>query len=113
MTNALDSISTTVQGNRAASTLVSRNLTVAGHRTSIRLEPAMWEALREICERECQTLNAIATEIGRTRSESSLTAAIRVYVMDYFRAAATEEGHARAEHGIGVTRPYRTADRAA
>lgn len=113
MANALDSIPSTNSGNRMASTLVSRNLTVAGHRTSVRLEPAMWEALREICDRECQTLNAIATEIERNRSESSLTAAIRVHVMGYFRAAATEEGHARAGHGIGISRPYRTADRAA
>jgi len=111
MTNALGSIPNMVQG-RAASTLVSRNVTVAGHRTSIRLEPAMWEALREICERERQTINAIATEIGRGRSESSLTAAIRVHVMGYFRAAATEDGHTLAGHG-GVNRPYRTADRAA
>ncbi|MCA8931848.1 MAG: ribbon-helix-helix domain-containing protein, partial [Rhodospirillaceae bacterium] len=29
------------------STLLSRNITVDGHRTSIRLEPEMWEALDE------------------------------------------------------------------
>jgi predicted DNA-binding ribbon-helix-helix protein len=97
---------------RATSTLVSRNVTVAGHRTSIRLEPAMWEALRQICARERISLNAIATLVGRGRSESSLTAAIRVHVLEYFQAAATEEGHAQAGHGR-LTPPYRTADRAA
>jgi predicted DNA-binding ribbon-helix-helix protein len=81
------------------STLVNRNVTVAGHRTSIRLEPAMWDALHQICEREHRSLNEVATEINRNREESTLTAAIRVYVLAYFRAAATDEGHRLAGHG--------------
>jgi predicted DNA-binding ribbon-helix-helix protein len=98
---------------RANSTLVSRNVTVEGHRTSIRLEPAMWEALREICARERQSLNAIATAVGRGRSASSLTAAIRVHVLRYYQAAATEDGHRRVGHGGATTPPYRTGERAA
>jgi hypothetical protein len=35
----------------------------------------------------------------RKNDKTSLTAAIRVFLMLYFRAAATEEGHARAGHG--------------
>ena len=81
------------------STLVNRNVTVAGHRTSIRLEPAMWEALRQICEREHKPCNELVTEIDRQRAESSLTAAIRVYLLRYFSAAATDEGHRLAGHG--------------
>jgi predicted DNA-binding ribbon-helix-helix protein len=81
------------------STLVNRNVTVSGHRTSIRLEPVMWDALRQICEREQQPLNAVVTEIATMRAESSLTAAIRVYLLSYFQTAATEEGHRRAGHG--------------
>ncbi len=87
------------------STLVNRNVTVAGHRTSIRLEPAMWDALGQICAREQATLNEIVTAIHRQRAESSLTAAIRVYLLSYFRAAATEEGHRGAGHG-GSFRRY-------
>ena len=81
------------------STLINRNVTVAGHRTSIRLEPAMWEALRQICEREHKPCNELVTEIDRQRLESSLTAAIRVYLLRYFSAAATDEGHRLAGHG--------------
>jgi predicted DNA-binding ribbon-helix-helix protein len=84
---------------RPGSTLVNRNVTVAGHRTSIRLEPAMWEALRQICEREHKPCNELVTEIDRQRIESSLTAAIRVYILRYFSAAATDEGHRLAGHG--------------
>jgi predicted DNA-binding ribbon-helix-helix protein len=73
---------------RRPSTLVNRNVTVAGHRTSVRLERAMWDALRQVCEREQKSLNCVVTEIAREQVESSLTAAIRVYVLSYFRAAA-------------------------
>ena len=81
------------------STLVNGNVRVAGHRTSIRLEPAMWQALRAVAMREHVALDALVTAINRRRLESSLTAAIRVYLVQYFRAAATEEGHRRARHG--------------
>ena len=80
------------------STLQSGNVTVDGRRTSIRLEPAMWQALREISAREGKTMHALVTEIEHGRAQSSLTAAIRVFLLDYFRAAATEEGHRRAGH---------------
>ncbi len=84
---------------RSASTLINRNVRVGGHRTSIRLERAMWDALRQICEREHKSLNELVTEIERQRIESSLTAAIRVYLLRYFSAAATDEGHRLAGHG--------------
>lgn len=84
------------------SSLVSRNVTIGTHRTSIRLEPDMWNGLREICRREHVTIHDIATVVAvRKPMNSSLTAAIRVFVMAYFRAAATEEGHSRAGHGPG------------
>ena len=92
--------STVLDARRWASTLVNRNVTVAGRRTSMRLEPAMWEALQQICRRETKTLNQLVTEIDRQRVESSLTAAIRVHLLQYFSAAATDEGHRLAGHGM-------------
>jgi predicted DNA-binding ribbon-helix-helix protein len=82
------------------STLVSRNITVRGRRTSVRLEPEMWNALREITRREECRINDICSLIHlRKKPHTSLTAAIRVFLMLYYRAAATEEGHAKAGHG--------------
>lgn len=86
-----------------ASTLISRNLTIGGHRTSARLEPAMWDALGEICEREGTTVHQLCTVIDRRRVESSLTAALRVFLLSYYRAAATEDGHVFAGHGQGMS----------
>ncbi len=85
-------------GNK--STLVSRNITVVGRRTSVRLEPEMWSALREIAKREDCKIHDICSLIHlRKNPDTSLTAAIRVFLMLYYRAAATEDGHHRAGHG--------------
>jgi len=84
----------------ARSTLVNRNVTVAGHRTSIRLEPAMWDALTRVCERERKTMNELVTGIARDRDQSTLTAAIRVFLLTYYQQAATDEGHRLAGHGL-------------
>jgi predicted DNA-binding ribbon-helix-helix protein len=82
------------------STLVSRNITVFNRRTSIRLEPEMWMALREIAKREQCSIHDLCTLIGVRKNENtSLTAAIRVFLMLYFRSAATEAGHSSAGHG--------------
>lgn len=85
------------QGNE--STLVNRNVFVGRRRTSLRLEPAMWDALVEICRREDMTLHELCAMIDERRQASSLTAAIRVFVVNYLRSAATEEGHASTGHG--------------
>lgn len=82
------------------STLVSRNITVLGRRTSVRLEPEMWTALKEIAKREDCKIHDICSLIHlRKNPNTSLTAAIRVFLMLYYRAAATEEGHNRVGHG--------------
>lgn len=86
--------------DQSSSTLVNRNVTVNGHRTSMRLEPAMWDALEDICRREGLTIHEVCSLVDTRRSQSSLTAAMRVFILSYFRAAVTETGHAIAGHGV-------------
>lgn len=84
------------------SSLVSRNVTIHNRRTSVRLEPEMWNALRDICRREHCSMHVVCTAIAMEKPMlTSLTAAIRVFIMAYYRAAATEDGHTRAGHGPG------------
>lgn len=85
-------------------TLSNRNVTVNGRRTSMRLEQEMWDALREICRREDMTVHELCSLIDDRRGLSSLTAATRVFILMYFRAAATDEGHATASHGKQIPR---------
>ena len=50
--------------------LESRNVVMENHkRTSIRLEPSMWEALEAIAQRESMTINALCTRIKERLDE--------------------------------------------
>lgn len=82
--------------------LLTRNVRLGSKRTSMRLEPVMWEALEEIARRERIAPDQVVGEVREARpARTSLTAAVRAYIVDYFRVAATEEGHCRAGHGGG------------
>ena len=63
------------------------------------MEPEVWDALMEICRREGHTSHDICTLLSKWRGQSSLTSALRVFILGYYRAAATEVGHAEAGHG--------------
>jgi predicted DNA-binding ribbon-helix-helix protein len=79
---------------------VIHNIVVDRHRTSVRLEPMMWDALQDIAQRLRQTMNDLVTTIDRERTASSLTAAIRVYIVDFYRAAALSAGQPQAVQPI-------------
>ncbi len=79
------------------------NVVVAGHRTTIRLEPAMWDALQDIARRRRRTVHDLVTTIDRYRDESSLTAAIRVYIVDFYRSAAAHAGPVQAARPARAT----------
>ena len=65
-------------------TLVTRNVVVKGHRTSLRLEAELWDALFEICAREKKILNQLCTMIDAQRDTATLTSAVRTYIVRYF-----------------------------
>jgi len=65
---------------------VKHSLTLRGHRTSVSLEAAFWDALREIAAAEGKPLNALAAEIDAARGlDCGLASAIRLYVLAYYR----------------------------
>ena len=87
------------------SRLVNRNVTASHGRTSMRLEPELWDALHEICERERVSLGEVVRRIEQRGHPGGRTSAVRVYVVEYFRAAASEPGHRAAGHGAAATPP--------
>jgi len=82
-----------------ASRLVNRNVVAERGRTSMRLEPELWDALSEICEREAQDMSTLVRHVEATGHAGGRTSAIRVFIINYFRHATTEAGHAGAGHG--------------
>lgn len=103
----------------STSRLVNRNVTSTNGRTSMRLEPELWAALEEICHRESMTLADLVKSIERRGHPGGRTSAVRVFVLTYFRNAASEDGHRNAGHGLleqladAPESPWRAAQRSA
>ena len=53
---------------------------IAGHPTSISLEPEFWAAFGRVAARRGKTVGALVTEIDATR-EGGLSSAIRLFVL--------------------------------
>jgi predicted DNA-binding ribbon-helix-helix protein len=65
---------------------VKRSVTIAGHETSIALEPVFWEALQSAAAAESLPLNALIARIDAERISVSappnLASAIRVWLFE-------------------------------
>ena len=69
---------------------VKRSIMIAGHATSISLEPVFWDALREAAAAEALPLNALVARIDAERvrrgDPPNLASAIRVWLFERCRA---------------------------
>jgi predicted DNA-binding ribbon-helix-helix protein len=61
---------------------LKRSLTIAGHRTSISLEPEFWAALNAAASAENRSVATIVSEIDQQRGERNLSSAIRVWILN-------------------------------
>ncbi len=64
---------------------VKRSFTIGGHRTSISLEAAFWDALKTAAARENMPLSRLIARIDAERNGSGLSSAVRVWLLDYYR----------------------------
>ncbi len=65
------------------------SLSLRGHRTSVSLEPAFWQAFRDIAQDRGMGFNELAAEIDAARDlDTGLATAIRLYVLDWYRSRA-------------------------
>lgn len=58
-------------------------MTLRGHGTSITLEPAFWDALKEISTQTDKTIGQIVEHIDAAQPEN-LSGAVRVYILRHF-----------------------------
>ncbi len=74
-----------------------RNVRIGRRRTSIKLEPEMWDALIEICVRTKKNINQICTEVYNASygedthdvsAGANFTSELRVFILGYYRAIA-------------------------
>ena len=67
---------------------VKRSFSIRGHRTSISLEHAFWEGLKDAAARERISLAALIARIDETRGAAGLSSAVRVWILNDVRAPA-------------------------
>ena len=73
------------------SPVVKRSIVVAGHKTSVSLEEAFWNGMKEISSVRDMTLSELFGEIDSNRHQGNLSSAIRLFVLDYFRSRALQQ----------------------
>ena len=67
------------------SAVIKRSIVIAGHKTSISLEDAFWQGLKEIAATRRVSLTELIAAIDGGRHDGNLSSAIRLFVLDYFR----------------------------
>jgi predicted DNA-binding ribbon-helix-helix protein len=67
------------------SPVVKRSIVVAGHKTSVSLEEAFWNGMKEISGERNLTLSELVGEIDSQRQQGNLSSAIRLFVLDHFK----------------------------
>ena len=70
------------------SPVLKRSIIVGGHKTSVSLEEAFWNSMKEISGQRDMTLSELVGEIDSNRQQGNLSSAIRLFVLDYFRTRA-------------------------
>jgi predicted DNA-binding ribbon-helix-helix protein len=89
-----------VEGVDLASNLAMRSVTINGRRTTMRLEPSMWNALQRIAAEHSVTVNQLCSQIDSSRGDLSMTAAVRSYIVSYLqRAPSFADARNRARGG--------------
>ncbi len=83
------------------SPIVKRSIVIAGHKTSVSIEDAFWAALKDIAASRGSTVAELVATIDAGRQHGNLSSAIRLFVLDHFRAATGGDGE--HEHGRGQT----------
>jgi len=81
---------------------VKRSMMIAGHATSISLEPVFWQALREAAEAEGVPLNALVARLDAERVESrqpaNLASAIRVWLFERLCSSPRADARGEGDH---------------
>lgn len=72
--------------------LVKRSLAIAGHKTSLALEPEFWSALEDQARESGKPVARVIAEIDAERTQgapkSSLASAVRVWLLTRLRLAS-------------------------
>ena len=86
------------------SLVVKRSIVAAGHKTSVTLEDAFWEGLKEIARGRSISLSELVSAIDSERRHGNLSSAFRLFVLDFYRNqfADVKASHHAAEAHLAM-----------
>jgi len=67
------------------SLVISRTVKLAGHTTSVSLEDAFWQALKDIAKSRNMLLYDLINSIDLDREHANLSSALRLFVLDHYQ----------------------------
>jgi predicted DNA-binding ribbon-helix-helix protein len=70
------------------STVKKRSIVIGRHKTSISLEDDFWASLQQIARGRQMTRSDLIASLDAARENSNLSSAIRLFVLDHYRAMA-------------------------
>jgi predicted DNA-binding ribbon-helix-helix protein len=76
------------KGGGVKSPVVRRTITVAGRKTSVSLEDGFWRGLKDIASSRRMTLSDLIGSINADRQHANLSSALRLFVLNHYRARA-------------------------
>ena len=68
------------------SSIVKRSIVIAGHKTSVSVEDAFWQGLKEPAHIRRTTLSDLVAAISAARPHGNLSSAIRLAVLDHYKS---------------------------
>lgn len=87
------------------SPVVKRSIVIAGHKTSVSLEDAFWQGLKDIATARNLTLSDVVGLIDTDRSRGNLSSAIRLFVLDHYRGKPSIESPLEAPRQAEGSQP--------
>ena len=70
------------------SAVIKRSVVIAGHKTSVSLEDAFWDGLKEIARERQLRLTELVASINADRKHGNLSSAIRLFVLGFYRGGS-------------------------
>jgi predicted DNA-binding ribbon-helix-helix protein len=88
------------------SPVVKRSIVIGGHKTSVSLEDAFWQGLKQVAVIRKMTLSDLVAAIDGERRQGNLSSAIRLFVLDHYRRNGQADGgrEARSPRASSVLR---------
>jgi predicted DNA-binding ribbon-helix-helix protein len=69
---------------------MKRSIVIAGHKTSISVEDAFWNGLREIAAVKAMRVSNLVETIDKERQHPNLSSALRLFVLNYYQERCRE-----------------------